>query len=148
MAQNPDERTKPAQGVNFNLMIHRIHSGERLKENNKSYTVIGFGGTAHDFTHVRYPAMSPQGSPADTRNCAMCHVNGSEQVLTRGVHDVVDPQGTINPVKPVTSACTGCHVSIPAASHALVNTSALGESCNVCHGSMAEFSVGRAHAQY
>jgi OmcA/MtrC family decaheme c-type cytochrome len=148
MAQAAEERTKPPQGVNFNLMIHRIHSGERLKEDNKGYTVIGFGGAVHDFTHIRYPAMSPQGSPADTRNCAMCHVNGSEQVLTRGVHDVVDPQGPINAVKPATSACTGCHVSIPAASHALVNTSPLGESCNVCHGATAEFSVGKAHAQY
>jgi hypothetical protein len=92
--------------------------------------------------------MSPEGSPADTRGCAMCHVNGSEQVLDKGVHDVIDPQGPINPVKPVTSACTGCHVSIPAASHALVNTSALGESCDVCHSSTADFSVGKAHAQY
>jgi OmcA/MtrC family decaheme c-type cytochrome len=147
-AVNVDERGKPAQGVNFNLLIHRIHSGERLKEDGKSYTVIGFGGTAHDFTEVRFPAMSPQGAPGDTRNCAMCHVSGSEQVLNRVVHDVIDPQGPINPVKPVTSACTGCHVSIPAASHALVNTSALGESCNVCHGSTADFSVGKAHAQY
>jgi OmcA/MtrC family decaheme c-type cytochrome len=148
MAQTDDERNRPPQGVNFNLMIHRIHSGERLKEDGKNYTVIGFGGAVHDFTEVRYPALSPQGSPGDTRNCAMCHVNGSEQVLTRGVHDVLDPQGPINPVKPVTSACTGCHVSTAAASHALVNTSALGESCSVCHGSTSEFSVGKAHAQY
>jgi OmcA/MtrC family decaheme c-type cytochrome len=147
-ATDPAEQTKPPQGVNFNLLIHRIHSGEHLKEDGKSYTVIGFGGTPHDFTEVRYPAMSPQGAPGDRRNCAMCHTNGSEQILTAGVHDVIDPQGPINPVKPVTSACTGCHVSIPAASHALVNTSALGESCNVCHGSNGEFAVGKVHAQY
>jgi OmcA/MtrC family decaheme c-type cytochrome len=147
-AVDADERNKSPQGVNFNLLIHRIHSGERLKESGKDYTVIGFGGTAHDFTHVRYPAMSPQGAPGDTRNCSTCHVNGSEQVLTRGVHDVVDPQGPINPVKPATSACTGCHVSMPAASHALINTSPLGESCNVCHSSTSEFSVGKSHAQY
>jgi OmcA/MtrC family decaheme c-type cytochrome len=148
MAQDMDERTKPPQGVNFNLLIHRIHTGEHLNEGGRSYTVIGFGGAVHDFTEVRYPALSPQGSPGDTRNCAMCHVNGSEQMLTRMVHDVTDPQGPINPVKPVASACTGCHVSMPAASHALANTSALGESCDVCHSSTAEFSVGKAHAQY
>jgi OmcA/MtrC family decaheme c-type cytochrome len=148
MAQNPDEVSKPPQGVNFNLLIHRIHSGERLKGDGKSYTVIGFGGALHDFTEVRYPALSPQGSPGDTRNCAMCHVNGSEQVLTGGFNDVLDPQGPINPVKPVTSACTGCHVSTAAASHALINTSVLGESCAVCHASTSEFSVGKAHAQY
>ena len=147
-ALDQKERTQPAQGVNFNLLIHRIHTGENLKEAGKSYTVIGFGGSVNDFTEVRYPAMSPQGSPGDRRNCAMCHVNGSEQNLTAGVNDVVDPQGLINPAKPVTGACTGCHVSTPAASHALINTSPLGESCNVCHSSTADFSVGKVHAQY
>jgi OmcA/MtrC family decaheme c-type cytochrome len=147
-AQDPAERTKPPQGVNFNLLIHRIHTGEHLKEAGKSYTVLGNGGSVNDFTHVRYPALSPQGSPADTRSCAMCHVNGSEEILTAGINDVRDPQGPINPAKPATSACTGCHVDIQAASHALVNTSALGESCNVCHSSTSTMSVGKAHAQY
>jgi OmcA/MtrC family decaheme c-type cytochrome len=147
-ALNQAERTQPAQGINFNLLVHRIHTGEHLKEQGKSYTVIGFGGSVNDFTEVRYPAMSPQGTPGDTRNCAMCHVNESEQNLTRGVNDVVDPQGLINPTKPVTSACTACHVSTPAASHALINTSPLGESCNVCHSNTSEFSVPKVHAQY
>ena len=91
--------------------------------------------------------MSLSGTPGDRRNCAMCHVNGSEQMLTRMQHEVVDPQGPINPVKPITSACTGCHVTISAASHALVNTSALGESCDTCHGPNAQFSVAKSHAQ-
>jgi OmcA/MtrC family decaheme c-type cytochrome len=147
-ALNQAERTQPPQGVNFNLLIHRIHTGEHLKEQGKSYTVIGFGGSVNDFTEVRFPAMSPQGSPGDTRNCSMCHVNGSEQNLTRAINDVVDPQGLINPAKPITSACTGCHVSTPAASHALINTSPWGESCNVCHSNTSEFSVPKVHAQY
>ena len=145
---NPEDRNKPPQAVNFNLLIHKIHTGEHLAAEGKNYTVVGFGGSHNDFSEVRYPAMSPQGTPGDRRNCAMCHINGSEQKLTGPVHDVVDPQGPINPVKPITSACTGCHVSNAAASHALVNTSAIGESCATCHGSTSEFSVGKVHAQY
>ena len=133
--------------MNFNLLIHRIHSGEHLIEAGRPYVVIGFGGSVNDFSEVRYPAMSPSGTPGDLRNCAMCHVNGSEQTLTRLRNDVLDPQGPINPVKPITSACTGCHVSVSTASHALVNTSSLGESCVTCHGPTSQFSVSRMHAQ-
>jgi OmcA/MtrC family decaheme c-type cytochrome len=146
-ATDPEEATKPPQGINFNLLIHRIHTGENLKEAGKSFTVIGRNGSVHDFTEVRYPAMSPQGAPGDTRNCAKCHVNSSEST-SGGVNDVLDPQGFINPVKPHTSACIGCHVSVAASSHALVNTTALGESCDVCHGSASAFAVDKSHAQY
>lgn len=147
-ALDPNEKALPPQGVNFNLLIHRIHTGENLKLQNKSYTVIGFGGTTNDFTDVRYPAMSPQGAPGDTRNCAMCHVGGSEQNLPAGLNSVKDPQGPLNPVQPITGACTGCHVNISTASHALSNTTTLGESCQVCHGQTGEFSVAKEHAQY
>jgi OmcA/MtrC family decaheme c-type cytochrome len=146
-AQNPQDREQPPQGVNFNLLIHRIHSGEHLRADGRSYTVVGFGGSHNDFTEVRFPAMSLSGTPGDRRNCAMCHLNGSEQMLARLRNDVVDPQGPINPVKPVTSACTGCHVSTSTASHALVNTSVLGESCDTCHGPSSQFSVAKSHAQ-
>jgi OmcA/MtrC family decaheme c-type cytochrome len=146
-SQNAQDREQPPQGVNFNLLIHRIHSGEHLTEEGRPYIVVGFNGSHNDFSEVRFPAMSPTGSPGDRRNCAMCHVNGSEQILTRLKNDVVDPQGPINPVKPITSACTGCHVSTSTASHALVNTSVLGESCDTCHGPNSQFSVAKMHAQ-
>ncbi|MCX6598595.1 MAG: OmcA/MtrC family decaheme c-type cytochrome [Acidobacteria bacterium] len=142
------ERAKPNQSVNFNVMVHKIHTGEELKAAGRGYTVIGFGGSVNDFTEVRYPAFSPNGRPGDKRNCAMCHVANSHENLTRMVHDVIDPQGLINPVKPVTAACTGCHITTAAASHALNNTSSLGESCLTCHKAGAEFSVAKEHAQY
>ena len=146
-ATDPAERTKPPQGINFNLLIHRIHTGENLKEAGKSYTVIGRNGSINDFTEVRFPAMSPQGSPGDTRNCAKCHVNES-QSTSGGVNDVRDPQGFINPVKPNSSACIGCHVTAAASSHMLANTTTIGESCAVCHGSGDAFAVDKLHAQY
>jgi len=91
--------------------------------------------------------MSPQGSPGDTRKCGMCHINGS-QTNPGGVNDVRDPQGFINPVKPIASACIGCHVTPAASSHASANTTPIGESCVVCHGPDAEFAVDKVHAQY
>ena len=146
-ATDPAERTKPPQGINFNLLIHRIHTGENLKDAGKSYTVIGRNGSINDFTEVRFPAMSPQGTPGDTRNCANCHVNDS-QSTSGGINDVRDPQGFINPVKPNSSACIGCHVTQAVSSHALANTTTLGESCVLCHGPDASFAVSKMHAQY
>lgn len=146
-ATDPAERDKPVQGVNFNLLIHRIHFGKNLKDAGKSYTVIGFGGTSYDFTTVRFPQMSPTGSPGDTRNCAACHVNGTQQNAA-GINTVSDPQGYIHPVQPFSSACIGCHVTAPASSHALSNTTPIGEACVVCHGADREVSVDKSHAQY
>jgi OmcA/MtrC family decaheme c-type cytochrome len=146
-ASDPAERTKPPQGINFNLLIHRIHTGENLKEAGKTYTVIGRNGSINDFTEVRFPAMSPQGSPGDTRSCVMCHSNDS-QTTSGGVNDVRDPQGFINPVKPNSAACIGCHVTASASSHMLANTTAIGESCSVCHSSGDTFAVDKMHAQY
>ncbi len=147
-AQVAADKTAPPQGVNFNLMVHRIHTGENLQADNRTYVVVGFGGSHNDFTDVRYPAMGPTGAAGDTRNCSMCHVGGSEQKLPIDKNAVVDPQGPINPILAIASACTGCHVSLSTASHALANTTALGESCSVCHSATAATSVGKVHAQY
>ncbi|MBZ5603239.1 MAG: OmcA/MtrC family decaheme c-type cytochrome [Acidobacteriia bacterium] len=147
-AQVAADKALPPQGINFNLLVHRIHTGDNLPPD-RPYVVVGFGGSHNDFSDVRYPAMSPQGEPGDRRNCAMCHVNGSEQNLPEGKNAVMDPQGPINPtIQPISSACTGCHVTLSTASHTLANTTTLGESCTVCHGSGAAFAVGQVHAQY
>jgi OmcA/MtrC family decaheme c-type cytochrome len=149
VATKPSEKALPPQSVDFALMIHKIHKGELMKEENRGYTVVGYGGTDHDFSEVRFPAFSPNASAGDMRNCNLCHVNGSEQLpLQSGLHKVTDPQGVLNPVGRTTAACTACHGSTAAASHALANTTEqLGESCDVCHGGNAEFSVNKAHAR-
>jgi OmcA/MtrC family decaheme c-type cytochrome len=141
------DKALPNQGIDFDLMVHRIHTGENLPAN-RPYVVVGFGGSHNDFSDVRYPAMSPTGAPGDTRNCAMCHVNTSQLNLPEGLLPVTDPQGPLNPVQPVTAACTGCHVDIAAASHALTNTNQLGESCTVCHALGRDQAVDKVHAQY
>jgi OmcA/MtrC family decaheme c-type cytochrome len=135
----------PAQSVDFRMMVHKIHTGEEL---GAPYIIYGFGGSVNDFSEVRYPALSPSGAAADRRNCSMCHVNNSQQLpLRTTLSKVNDPRGYISPVGPASAACLSCHVSIEAASHALLNTSSLGESCSVCHGASSEFSVSKVHAR-
>jgi OmcA/MtrC family decaheme c-type cytochrome len=144
----PADRAAPPQGINFNLLVHRIHDGVNMQAFNRTYIVVGFGGSHNDFSGTLFPALSPTGAATDLRNCSMCHVNSSEQNLPIGLNAVTDPQGPINPVQAVASACSGCHVDLPTASHFLSNTTTLGESCTVCHSSGAAFAVDMVHAQY
>ncbi len=144
----PADKAAPPQGVNFNLLVHRIHYGINMQASKRSYVVVGFGGSHNDFSGTLFPALSPTGAATDTRNCSLCHVNGSEQNLPTGLNAVTDPQGPINPIQPVSSACSGCHVDLPAASHMLSNTTSLGEACTVCHSSDAAYAVDKVHAQY
>jgi OmcA/MtrC family decaheme c-type cytochrome len=127
----------PAQSINFKVMIHSIHTGENLT---REFAIYGGSGAKTDFSGVRFPG--------DRRNCAKCHVNGSEQLpLPDYVSTVNNPRAPFNPVGAVTAACTGCHTEDAVYSHALTNTTALGESCSVCHGPNADFSINRMHAR-
>jgi OmcA/MtrC family decaheme c-type cytochrome len=147
IAQDPADKAAPPQSVAFPLMVHRIHFGINMVADGGSYTVVGFNGSHNDFSKVRYAAMDVKGSPGDTRNCALCHVNGSEASFPAGLNNVVNPQGWINPEGPASAACSGCHVTKAAASHFLTMSNSLGESCAVCHQSGSTFDVGKMHAQ-
>ncbi len=144
------DKLLPPQGINFNLLAHRIHFGPNATADGAKnpYIVVGFGGSHNDFSTTLYPPFSPTGSAGDTRNCSICHTNTSEQNLPIGKNPVVDPQGWINPNQAVAGACSGCHTSEPESSHFLANTTALGESCTVCHSSGAAYAVDQVHAQY
>jgi OmcA/MtrC family decaheme c-type cytochrome len=144
----PADKAAPPQGINFNLLVHRIHYGINMQASNRTYIVVGFGGSHNDFSGTLFPAMSPTGAATDTRNCSLCHVNGSEQNLPIGLNQVTDPQGPINPVQATASACSGCHVDTASASHFLANTTTLGEACSVCHAAGSAYAVDQVHAQY
>ncbi len=127
----------PAVTINFRHLIHRIHTGEDAET---EYTVFGFGGRPFDTTKIIFPG--------DRRNCNKCHVNDSQQLpLKDNLLEVKNPRGLLNPMGPTAAACTGCHTDIATASHALAMTNKVGESCAVCHGPSAEFSVNRMHAR-
>lgn len=145
------DKSAPPQGINFNLLVHRIHDGVNVvPAGGKPYIVVGHGGSHNDFSTVGYPAMSPTGSVAYLQNCSMCHVNSTEQndlPQMGSLNPVTDPQGWINPNQPIASACSGCHVSKAESAHFLANTDSLGESCTICHASGAQFAVDAVHAQ-
>ncbi len=150
------DKALPPQGINFNLLVHRIHDGVNVvPAGGKPYIVVGFGGSHNDFSGVLFPGMSPTGNAAYLQNCSMCHVNSTEQndlPLMSGLNQVTDPQGWINPVQPISSACSGCHVSKAEASHFFENggssaTDSLGEACSVCHSAGAQFAVDAEHVQ-
>ncbi len=144
MCHNPRENDSarrpadagPAEAIDFGLMIHRIHAGERQS---RDFTIFGFGSAANNFNHVVFPGALD--------NCSNCHLPGTYNVPVPARLDKADPRGLIPLVKPAAAACGGCHTSTDAASHALVNTTTLGESCSVCHGPNAALSVDRVHAK-
>jgi OmcA/MtrC family decaheme c-type cytochrome len=125
----------PAESVDFALMIHRIHAGDQQV---RPYIIYGFGGSVNQFNDITFPG--------GLNNCSLCHVGTSNSVPVAAKADISDPRGLLNPVKPATGACTGCHTSVDAASHALANTSALGESCGACHGAGKDYDVAKVHA--
>jgi OmcA/MtrC family decaheme c-type cytochrome len=161
MASNPADKALPPQGINFTLMVHKIHTGLNLNANfNQDYVIVGFGGSHNSFgrafapvpasipnTGVRYPAMGPTGSTQDTAQCYVCHLNGSEAVPPIGKNPVTDPQGLLTPAPATTSACTACHLNQSAYAHAASNTDPkFGESCDVCHSAGAAFDATQVHA--
>jgi OmcA/MtrC family decaheme c-type cytochrome len=144
------DRALPPQGINFNLLVHRLHDGVNAAADSPKhpYIVVGYMGSHNDFSGTLFPVMSPAGEATYMQNCAMCHVNSTEQndlPLMGNLHQVTDPQGWTNPVGPISSACGGCHVSKDEASHFLANTDSLGESCSVCHSAGAQFAVDAEH---
>jgi OmcA/MtrC family decaheme c-type cytochrome len=142
------DKALPPQSVNFALMIHKIHTGEKMPTDfGTNYTIVGFGGSHNDFSDVRFPVMSDTGAVADTAKCYMCHVNNSETVFPLGKNPVADTQGKLNPAPATTSACMACHQNTSALAHAQAQTDPkFGESCDVCHASGAEFDVQKVHA--
>ena len=148
VAIDPADKAKPNQGVNFAMMVHKIHTGENMKEFGVTdYVIVGFGGTHNDFSEVRYPTMNNTGGVGDTAKCYMCHVNTSEANFPIGLNNVTDPQGKFSPVPATTSACTACHLSLSALSHSVAQTDPkYGESCDVCHATGKDFDVDKEHA--
>ncbi|MDR3719499.1 MAG: OmcA/MtrC family decaheme c-type cytochrome [Bryobacteraceae bacterium] len=125
----------PPESIDFALMIHRIHSGP---SQTRDFTIWGFGNSKNNFNNVLYPG--------DLTNCEQCHLPGTYVMPIGATAQINDTRGFISPVHPTTGACLGCHATVDAASHALVNTSSLGESCSVCHGPNGDYSVAKVHA--
>lgn len=128
----PAPPATPLESYDFNWMIHRIHTGENLT------ATYAIGTTS--FNEVRYPG--------DRRDCLQCHVaNGFVVPLPAGRTSVATPSNYWTPTYPTATACLGCHDSLEAAAHAIINTATIGESCAVCHKETADFAVSQVHAR-
>ncbi len=125
------------EGISFQRLIHRIHTGENLTQ---SFTI----GTSN-FNDVRFPG--------DTRNCAKCHAGTSYTLpLPTGIAVVQTPRDYFSPQGPGTAACLGCHDNQDAAAHAYLNTTNFGgtataEACATCHGTGKDWAVDKVHAR-
>ena len=132
-------KAQPPQGINFNLLVHRIHYGinmqavqpdlyrGRLRRQRQRLLGHPVPGAEPDRRGDRYGELLAVPRQSSEQN---------DLTLT-GLNPVIDPQGPINPIQPFSSACTGCHVDLATASHSLSNTTSLGEACAVCHSSGA-----------
>jgi OmcA/MtrC family decaheme c-type cytochrome len=118
--------------VSYASQIHSIHRGANLAN---PYIL----GTTN-YQSILFPG--------DLRDCTTCHINNSYQVDNVGaVASIVTPGGFLPTTPPISAACQGCHDDKATAAHALANTSALGESCIVCHGINGQFAVDTVHAR-
>jgi OmcA/MtrC family decaheme c-type cytochrome len=131
------------ESVSFQRMIHRIHTGEELRQ---EYTVFGFGNTPVAFNEVLYPG--------DRTTCTKCHTANSYKLpLPTGLESVTTLRDFFTPHGPGTAACLGCHDSQDAAAHAFLNTVTFpgatnpSEAFETCHGTGTELSVVRVHAK-
>ena len=68
------DKALPPQGINFNLLVHRIHDGVNVTcpTAARPFIVVGLWREHNDFSGVLFPAMSPSGAPriCKTARCA------------------------------------------------------------------------------
>jgi OmcA/MtrC family decaheme c-type cytochrome len=116
------------QSGNLAWQIHSIHRG-RIFANpyvlrTTKYQDVRFRGALRD-------CLSP------ARNILSGECRSKAMVGSPGAFTKTTP--------PISAACQGCHDDLATASHALANTTTLGESCAACYSAGKGFSVDRVH---
>lgn len=133
----PSADATPSATVDFRTMLHKIHHGRALAAG-PDYRIVGFGGIAHSYEKVGFPAH-----PGGQQDCAFCH--GADNTAWRTPAARTHPLQTLE-TRVWRSACGSCHDSGPAQAHIDANTSPTGaESCAVCHGDGKEHSTLAVH---
>jgi OmcA/MtrC family decaheme c-type cytochrome len=160
---------KAEESIDFKRLIHGIHAsaethydgsaGHGFRE--KGLVVYGYGGSVHDFGHVRFPGI--------LKDCASCHTSSSYQLsgvwasptqsgilgstIDHGA-DLADAADDLN-ISPTAAVCSSCHDGTLAQTHmtwgtgsfdatdATVNSNL--ETCSICHGPGAIADVKTVH---
>jgi OmcA/MtrC family decaheme c-type cytochrome len=125
------QTTDPETGnsVEFRVLIHKLHSGERLPsvESGEPYRIIGFRQSDHDYSMGAWPQ--------DLRNCTTCHKGGADS----------DNYKTM----PQTAACSSCHDDVnPVTGENHPGGGRADGSCVNCHqpeGDEFDSAVASAH---
>ncbi len=105
---------KDEETIDFKRMIHMIHTGAELDD---GLVIYGFGGTAHDFSHVEFIG--------NRMNCETCHLPNTYS--TEAAHDalattidtgddVEDFSDDLN-ISSTAAVCSGCHNDAVAKGH-------------------------------
>jgi hypothetical protein len=147
----------PNQSIDFSKMIHQIHFARRLEGYSErgnlispgKLNIIGFRNGANDFSEILLPM--------DIRNCTKCHAD------TAATCNASTPCGVgqscaagqcrnVAWKDPSARVCLSCHDSSDAFGHAALQTytdptsGEQIETCNVCHGDGADFSIEKVHS--
>ncbi len=161
---------KREESIDLKRLIHAIHAGQRddpatstieghgFRE--EGIVIYGFGGTAHDFGHVRFPGI--------LNDCTTCHNDGAYEltgiwetptqngILASSMETVptatdgatynteVADQTNDLTISPTAAVCSACHDSALAQVHMedqggaqfnVLQSAITGrETCSICHG--------------
>jgi OmcA/MtrC family decaheme c-type cytochrome len=143
------------RSVHLKVLVHRLHTGGRSGTAELSaldpFVIYGYSGaTFHDAGEF----------PHFLARCTVCHLEGTyriESVPTDAAPTIANETATIRhaattahgadeqPTPPITAACTSCHATAYALSHAARQTGNGKEACLSCHGKNGAQSVDKVH---
>ena len=145
----------PNASIDLVQLVHKVHFARLLEGNAEQgnwgagagkLTIVGYNNSLNDLSEALLPV--------DVRSCTTCH--GDTNAACSASADCGVGQSCVNRkcvntawTQPSARACITCHDSADAAAHAALQTYAGGgspvESCEVCHGTDAAFSVSSVH---
>jgi hypothetical protein len=144
----------PGNPIDFAVLVHDLHYA-RLRGGYAEaaflvapggFAVIGFRNSVNDFSDVLLPL--------DVRSCVKCHASADNKCSSSaqcGVGQECQGGACVNRawVVPSGRVCLSCHDTASTFGHAALNTwqSPTGpvETCDVCHGEGAQYSVESVH---
>jgi OmcA/MtrC family decaheme c-type cytochrome len=165
IAGTPPTDGKAEESLDFKTMVHGIHAAGMRENPLQIVGYMGFSTHTYDEEHVQYPG--------NLANCVACHEyrgsplptdTGYTLPLSNGVlattidtgEDLESPlDDTV--VTPITAVCSSCHDSSENAAHmtqnggsfsttqGAIDSGAVVETCNTCHGEGRISSVTEVH---